>query len=73
MLAVGGEVAAVTTHRTLSLVGARVLKFASGAVGAFSLVSAPMPPLERYSFWGKWHVTIDNGSRVTVRRGIPFA
>jgi predicted dehydrogenase len=73
MLAVGGEVAAVTTHRTPSLVGACVLEFASGAVGTFSLVSAPMPPLERYSFWGKWHLTIENASRVTVRRGIPFA
>ena len=73
MLAVGGEVAAVTMHRTPSQVGACVLEFASGAVGTFSLVSASTLPLERYSFWGKWHVSIENGSRVTVRRGIPFA
>ena len=73
MLTVGGEVAAVTMHRTPSQVGACVLEFASGAVGTFSLVSASTLPLERYSFWGKWHVSIENGSRVTVRRGIPFA
>ena len=73
MLAVGGEVAAVTMHQTPSGVGACVLEFASGAVGTLSVVSAPTLPLERYSFWGKWHVSIDNGSRITVRRGIPFA
>ena len=53
MLAVGGEVAAVTMHRTTSQVGACVLEFASGAVGTFSLVSAPTLPLERYSVLGQ--------------------
>lgn len=73
MLAVGGEVLAVTTHRARGQVGVCVLEFTGGAVGTFSLVSAPTLPLERYSFWGKWHVSIENGSRVTVRRGIPFS
>ena len=73
MLTVGGEVAAVTMHRTPSQGGTCVLEFANGAVGTFSLVSAPALPLERYAFWGKWHVSIENGSRVTVRRGIPFS
>ena len=72
MLAVGGEVAAVTMHPTSWRQGSCVLEFANGAVGALSLIAGPTPPLEHYSFWGKWHVTIDNGSRVTVRRGIPF-
>ena len=72
MLAVGGEVAAVTMHGTRTRVGVCVLEFASGAVGTFSLVSARTMPLERYAFWGKWHVSVENGSRVTVRRGIPF-
>jgi predicted dehydrogenase len=78
MLAVGGEVTAVTMHQTPSRVGACVLEFTSGAVGTFSLLSTPMikgqysTPKERYSFWGKWHVSIDNGSRITVHRGIPF-
>ena len=40
MLAVGGDVTAVTMHATASRVGACVLEFASGAVGTFSLVSA---------------------------------
>ena len=43
------------------------------SIGTFSLVSASTLPLERYSFWGKWHVSIENGSRVTVRCGIPFS
>ena len=72
MLAVGGEVAAVTMHPTPWRRGTYVLEFACGAVGALSLIAGPPPPLEHYSFWGKWHVTIENGSRVTVRRGIPF-
>jgi len=72
MLAVGGEVAAVTAHATPTRVGVCVLEFASGVVGTFSLVSARTMPLERYAFWGKWHVSVDNGSRITVRRGIPF-
>jgi predicted dehydrogenase len=73
MLAVGGEVTAVTAHGTPGRVGVCVLEFASGAVGTFSLVSARTMPLERYAFWGKWHVSVENGSRITVRRGIPFA
>ena len=72
MLAVGGEVAAVTMHPTPWRQGSCVLEFANGAVGALSLIAGPPPPLEHYWFWGKWRVTIDNCSRVTVRRGIPF-
>ena len=72
MLAVGGEVNAVTMHATPSRVGACILEFASGAVGTFNVVSARTMPQERYAFWGKWHVSIENGNRVTVRRGIPF-
>jgi predicted dehydrogenase len=72
MLAVGGEVKAVTMHATPSRVGACILEFASGAVGTFNVVSARTMPQERYAFWGKWHVSIDNGNRVTVQRGIPF-
>ena len=66
MLAVGGEVAAVTMHATPSRVGACILEFASGAVGTFNVVSARTMPQERYAFWGKWHVSIENGNRVTV-------
>ena len=72
MLAVGGEVAAVTMHATPSRVGACILEFTSGAVGTFNVVSARTMPQERYAFWGKWHVSIENGNRITVRRGIPF-
>jgi predicted dehydrogenase len=72
MLAVGGEVTAVTMHQTPTRVGTCILEFASGAVGSLNLVPARVQPFERYSFWGKWHISIDNGRIVTVRRGIPF-
>ena len=72
VLAVGGEVAAVTMHRGATGVGGCVLEFQSGAVGTFNLVSARTHPFERYAFWGKCHISIDNSLRVTVRRGIPF-
>ena len=69
MLAIGGDVAAVTTHRTESGSGVVVLEFGNGTIGTLSLVSAATHPLERYSFWGKCHITIENSLRVTVRRG----
>lgn len=73
MLSVGGTAASVTMHQTPSRVGACVIEFSSGAVGTLSLVSAPTLPMERYTFWGKRHIAIDNGSTITVRRGIPFS
>lgn len=72
LLAVGGEVAAVTMHRSKTDVGVCVLDFKDGAVGTLNLVSARTHPIERYAFWGKCHVSIDNSLRITLRRGIPF-
>ena len=72
MLAVGGEVAAVTMHRSIHGGGVCVLEFANGTLGSFSLLSAGRRSSERYAFWGKSHITIDSGLRVTVHRGIPF-
>mgnify|MGYP001310396357 CR=1 FL=1 len=72
MLAVGGQVDAVTMHRSASGVGVCVLEFANGAVGTFNLVSARRKSVERYSFWGKSQVTLDGNLRLTVHRGIPF-
>ena len=72
MLAVGGKVAAVTLHRSVQGGGVCLLEFAGGAVGTFNLVTAARRTSERYAFWGKSHITIDNTQRVTVHRGIPF-
>lgn len=72
MLAVGGPVGAVTMHRSGSGVGVCVLEFENGAVGTFNLVSARRKAAERYSFWGKSHITLDSDLRLTVHRGIPF-
>lgn len=70
MIAVGGEVAAVTMHRSRSGRGACVLEFRSGAIGTFNLVSGFRA--ERYAFWGKRYLTIEDSRRVEMRRGIPF-
>ena len=70
ILAVGGLAAAVTMHRSNDGGGVCVLEFANGAIGTFNLVSARRRTSERYAFWGKSHITIDNGLRVTVHRGI---
>ncbi|MEE2752678.1 MAG: Gfo/Idh/MocA family oxidoreductase [Candidatus Latescibacterota bacterium] len=72
MLAVGGQVNAVTMHRSTTGVGVCVLEFASGAIGTFNLVSARRKSVERYSFWGKSQVTLDGNLRLTLHRGIPF-
>lgn len=75
MTAVGGEVAAVTVHRATLGGGVCVLEFASGAVGTLHLAdgAAASQPLERYEFFGDGaHVTIENGLRVVLQRGIPF-
>jgi predicted dehydrogenase len=71
MIAVGGEVAAVTMHRSASGRGACVLEFSSGAIGTLNLVSGNLLS-ERYAFWGKRYLTIEDSLRVTLWRGIPF-
>jgi predicted dehydrogenase len=74
-VAVGGPVDAVTINRGNDGGGVCVLEFKSGAIGNFHLASGRNKgqPIERYSFFGdECHVTIDNGLRVTLQRGIPF-
>ncbi|WFA17715.1 Gfo/Idh/MocA family oxidoreductase [Paenibacillus mucilaginosus] len=71
MLAVGGDVEAVTVHHSRSGRGVCLLDFAGGAVGNFHMASGPHP-IERYSFYGNnWHLEIENSLRVTLQRGIP--
>ena len=75
MLAVGGDVAAVITHRGKHGGGALILEFASGAIGTFQLADGTpgYNPGERYSFCASGvRIDIDNGRRVTLHRGIPF-
>ncbi len=70
MIAVGGDVAAVTLHRSGSTeVGTCVLEFSSGAIGTLNLVSGSYR-FERYAFWGKHYITIENSMRVELWRGI---
>jgi len=75
LLAVGGPVQAVTTHRAKPGGGACVLEFRDGVVGNLHLADgAPgSQPLEQYTLFGnKCMVRIDNNLRVTLQRGIPF-
>jgi predicted dehydrogenase len=75
LLAVGGPVSSVTTHRSKLGGGACVLEFESGAIGTLHLAEgAPVSqPSERYTLYGKdCSVSIDNNSRIVFQRGIPF-
>jgi predicted dehydrogenase len=74
MVEVAGAVAAVATHRGSHGGGVLALEFASGAVGNLHMADGSPRPVERYAFYGTGvEVTIDNGSRVTMQRGIPFS
>lgn len=71
MLAVGGQVEAVTTLKNAKGKGACILHYASGAIGHFHLASGPQP-LESYRLFGEsWHLEIENSLRVKLARGIP--
>lgn len=74
LLAIGGEVNAVITHRGQHGGGICVLEFASGVIGNFHLADGGQhsQPIENYSFFGdRCHMVIDNCLRVTLQRGIP--
>jgi predicted dehydrogenase len=72
MLAVGGPVASVITHRDKRGRGMCLLEFVSGVTGNFHFASGPHPS-ETYRFYGEnWHLAIDNSLRVTLQRGIPY-
>lgn len=75
LLAVGGPVTAISTHRGAHGGGVCILEFASGAIGTLHLSEGGngTQPLERYTIFGNsCHLVIDNSSRVTFQRGIPF-
>ncbi|MFH1708504.1 MAG: uroporphyrinogen decarboxylase family protein [Planctomycetota bacterium] len=75
MLAVGGTVQTVTTHRGRNGGGAVVLAFADGCLGNLHMVEGNPggQPMERYAFYGSGRsVEITNNSRVAYCRGIPF-
>ncbi|TBL76524.1 Gfo/Idh/MocA family protein [Paenibacillus thalictri] len=72
MLAVGGDVEAVTVHQGRNGRSVCLLDFASGAVGNFHMASGPHP-IEHYGFYGEnWHLEIENSFRVKLQRGMPF-
>ena len=73
MVAVGGDVEAVTVHRSRNGGGVCVLEYAIGAVGNFHLADGGRLPFERYTVYGDGgHITIENCARVSWHRGVPF-
>ncbi len=75
MVAVGGAVKSVTTHRGRNGGGIIVLDYANGALGNLHLAEGghSSQPLESYLVIGQGaHLTVDNVNRVTLQRGIPF-
>jgi len=75
MLAVGGLVTAVTTHRSRHGGAVCVFEYESGAIGNLHVTDSAMTqPLERYEFFGNGcRAAIDDSKRVTFQRGIPFS
>jgi predicted dehydrogenase len=72
MLAVGGKVESATMHRNRAGRGICILDFVSGVTGNFHFASGPQP-IESYQLFGdNWHLNIENSTRVTLQRGIPF-
>ena len=72
LLAVGGLVRSVISVQGPNHNGANLIKFKSGVVGTLLLASGPQP-LEDYQFYAsKWHLRIDNTSKVILQRGFPF-
>lgn len=75
LIAVGGPVAAVTTHRGKNGGGVVILEYVSGAIGNLHLAQGgnSSQPIEHYAVFGRnGHLTIDNTDRVALHRGIPF-
>lgn len=75
LLAVGGEVEAITTHRGKNGGGALVMEFQNGAIGNLHLALGAQNsgPMEHYSVFGQnAHLAVDNTNRVALHRGIPF-
>ncbi|MDP6356283.1 MAG: Gfo/Idh/MocA family oxidoreductase [Planctomycetota bacterium] len=75
MLAIGGQVEAVMTHRSKHGGAVCLFAYESGAVGNLHVSDSHMSqPLERFEFFGNGcRVAIDNGKRVTFKKGIPFS
>lgn len=73
MLALGGEVTAVTAQRGGNGGGVCILEYANGALGNLHLAAGMRGPTERYSVFARQgHLVIENCRRVTLHRGIPF-
>jgi predicted dehydrogenase len=71
LVSIGGPVGSVTTRTNSEGYGVCMLEFENGVIGNFHLASGPYP-METYALFGdKWHLTVENESRVILQRGIP--
>ena len=72
MMYVGGAVDEVTAITNDAGYGAVILKYKSGVMGTFHLSSGPNPTVETYGVYGdEWQLET-NGTRIELKRGIPF-
>jgi predicted dehydrogenase len=75
LMRVGGKVSTITTYlggTESGTGGVCVLEFANGVIGNLHMASGPFPNESYRLFGDKWHLDIENGSKVTLQRGIPF-
>jgi predicted dehydrogenase len=72
LVSIGGRVETVTALTGREGHGVCVLEFANGVIGNLHMGSGPHP-METYALYGdKWHLLIENSSKVILQRPIPF-
>jgi predicted dehydrogenase len=72
LLAAGGPVDSVISVQGPFHNGANILKFKNGVIGTFYLASGPQPVEDYHFYAAKWHLQIENTTKVILQRGIPF-
>ncbi len=71
LLAAGGPVKSVISLQGPLHNGVNVLTFKNGVMGTFHLASGPQPNEDYHFYAPRWHMQIDNTTRVILQRGIP--
>lgn len=71
LLSVGGKVDSVLSVPSKFNKGVHILQFKNGVVGNLHLASGPLPNDDYHFYASKWHLHIDNTTRVILERGIP--
>ncbi len=73
MIELGGAVESVQALTNEAGFGMVQLRFTSGVIGNLHFAEGPRPSGDEYHIYGNgWSVDLDGGSKVALKRGIPF-